>query len=353
MAPRRDALLACTDAKNRRASQQWLRSPARFHLSPQRFREAAAIARTARRDAPSTHHHVMIRGIEGRSIFHDDHDRGDFLERLDALIPELGFRCFGWALMPNHVHLAVQSGRTRISRLMARLNTGYARTFNLRHRRQGYLFQNRFRSRIIKTDADLLGVIVYICRNPLKAGIISSIGELSNWPWSGFSALTGARNVRPFEAASATLALFGNDPALSLGRLSQLVSRGDTENPELPATDPNPTSCTTASPNEPALGSIVDKVALSKSNLETSATQLRQIIESVCQQFDIDPSDFHERRRTDSISNARAVIAYLAVIEHRILGRQVAKALGVSPSAISHSLAHGQNAQARTPIKLP
>jgi len=29
-----------------------------------------------------THHHVMIRGIEGRRIFSSDDDRFDFLKRL-------------------------------------------------------------------------------------------------------------------------------------------------------------------------------------------------------------------------------------------------------------------------------
>ena len=130
-----------------------------FTFHPNRPREHTAIARSARLDAPGTHHHVMIRGLEGRRISLGDDDRIDFLKRLDALAPELGFRCFGWVLMPNHVHLALQSGSIRISRLMARLNTGYARAFNLRHRRQGYLFQNRFRSRIIPSDAGLLDVI--------------------------------------------------------------------------------------------------------------------------------------------------------------------------------------------------
>jgi len=60
----------------------------------------------------------MIRGPEGRRIFLGDYDRSAFHERLDALIPELGFRCFGWVLMPKHVHLAVQSGPICVLRLM-------------------------------------------------------------------------------------------------------------------------------------------------------------------------------------------------------------------------------------------
>ena len=63
----------------------------------------------------------MVRGIERRPIFRDDADRAELLRRLSCLVPELGFRCFGWALMPNHVHLVVRSASARISHLLARL----------------------------------------------------------------------------------------------------------------------------------------------------------------------------------------------------------------------------------------
>ena len=294
----------------------------------------------------------MIRGLEGRRIFLGDNDRIDFLERLDALVPELGFRCFGWVLMPNHVHLAVRSGPIRISRLMARLNTGYARTFNLRHRRQGYLFQNRFRSRIITSAPDLLAVIAYICRNPLKAGIVASILELSDWPWCGLSALMGARGARPFEAVGATLAMFGDDPDAALRNLSQFVSSGDTETPSSLAAEPAPASRWVSFASDRALDQLLDHPAHTRPARQTDGAQLRELIESVCQQLHVDRSNLHSRRRSDPISHARAAIAYLAVVERRIPGRQVAKALGVSPSAISHSLKRGRNALIKNPIRL-
>ena len=42
--------------------------------------------RKARIDAPGALHHIMARGIEGRPIFQNDHDRQDFLKRLALLI---------------------------------------------------------------------------------------------------------------------------------------------------------------------------------------------------------------------------------------------------------------------------
>ena len=149
------------------------------------------MARTGRLDAPRVAHHVMMRGIERRRIFRGDEDRLDFLARLDRLLPEEGWRCFAWVVMPNHVHLVIQSARGGLSRLMARLNTGYARGFNLRHGRSGYLFQNRFKSRIVCDEADLVGLVVYVLRNPLEAQLVSSPRELEAYRWCGLGALMG------------------------------------------------------------------------------------------------------------------------------------------------------------------
>ena len=295
----------------------------------------------------------MIRGIEGRRIFSSDDDRLDFLRRLDALVPELGFRCFGWVLMPNHVHLAVQSGPIRLSRLMARLNTGYARTFNLRHERQGFLFQNRFRSRIISSEADLLGVIAYICRNPLEASMLRSILELSRWPWSALSALTGARRARPFEAVEATLAMFGDTPEMARRNLLQLVTTSSTEVIAAKALDRHGTPSRTPGASDRVLEQILGASDNATRLGESAHARLQDLIESVCSEFGIEPSDLDRHRRTQSASRARAVIAYLAVVECRIPGRRVAKALGVSPSAVSHSLERGRIALTENRIGLP
>ena len=105
------------------------------------------MARIARIDAAGAAHHVMVRGIERRQIFLDGEDRRDFVARLERLLPEEGWSGFAWVLMPNHVHLVLQGCAGGLSRLMARLDTGYAVSFNRRHQRSGYVFQNRFKSR--------------------------------------------------------------------------------------------------------------------------------------------------------------------------------------------------------------
>jgi len=76
---------------------------------------------------------------------------------------------------------------------MRRLMTGYAVTFNRRHRRAGHLFQNRYKSVICEEDPYLLELIRYIHLNPLRAGLVKDLKELDRYPWTGHSAILGRR----------------------------------------------------------------------------------------------------------------------------------------------------------------
>ena len=59
--------------------------------------------RGARLDAPGSLHHVMIRGIERRTIVEDEKDRENFVSRLAKLSVEMATAIYAWALMNNHV----------------------------------------------------------------------------------------------------------------------------------------------------------------------------------------------------------------------------------------------------------
>ncbi len=94
--------------------------------------------RAARRQAPGALNHIIVRGIERRKIFEDDTDRINFLDRLGKVLSETGTKCFAWALIPNHFHLLLRTGTSSISNLMRRLLTGYAISYDYRHRRYGH-----------------------------------------------------------------------------------------------------------------------------------------------------------------------------------------------------------------------
>ena len=147
--------------------------------------------RQARIDIPGSLHHIICRGIERCDIFCDDVDRDNFVNRLVEITSITSTRCFAWALIPNHVHLLLQTGLVPISMLMQKLLGGYATYFNLRHQRHGYLFQNRYKSILCQAESYLLELVRYIHLNPLRAGIVPSLDLLKDYRYCGHSCILG------------------------------------------------------------------------------------------------------------------------------------------------------------------
>lgn len=193
--------------------------------------------RQPRLDAPGALHHIMGRGIERTTIFRTDKDREDFLDRLADLCLDGNLRVYAWCLLSNHFHLLVRTGRQPISRSMRKLLTGYVVNFNLRHKRHGHLFQNRYKSIICEDDPYLLELTRYIHLNPLRAGLTGDMRGLRNYRWTGHSAILG-RVKRDWQDIDTVLAYFGRGrkavekyeqyvaEGISLGKRPELVGGG-------------------------------------------------------------------------------------------------------------------------------
>ena len=181
--------------------------------------------RQSRIDAPGALHHIILRGIERKAIFEDDGDYQNFLKRLGKILIETSTSCYAWALMTNHVHLLLRTGMVPISTVMRRLLTGYAQQFNRRYRRHGHLFQNRYKSFLCEEDPYLLELVRYIHLNPLRAGIVKDLKDLSKYWKSGHSVLMGKRK-NEWQDIDYILALFDNKNTSARRSYSDFVKKG-------------------------------------------------------------------------------------------------------------------------------
>ncbi|MDJ0851800.1 MAG: transposase [Myxococcota bacterium] len=291
--------------------------------------------RRARCDAPGVLQHVMFRGIEKRKIFHDDFDRRDLVERLARLVPEEGFVCFAWALMPNHVHLLLRTGPTPLSRLMARVGTGYAQAFNRRHGRVGHLFQNRFKSVLVEHDAHLRVLVPYVHLNPVRAGIVPGVVELASYPWTGHGALMG-RGPRRFLGAREVLAWYGQEEAAAR---SSLVA-GMEESLRL---------ARESEPDGDDAGPAPGRRRYGGRRLPASGPPgpVDRLLDQVCGRVGADPDAVLAGRRHEKAVIARAVTAHLAVMRLGLPVVEVASALRLDASAASRSATRGARLLAR------
>ncbi|WP_460595887.1 transposase, partial [Geomonas sp. Red276] len=167
----------------------------------------------------------MVRGIEKRDIFNDDRDRSTFVNRLAQLLGKTETKCLAWALMDNHVHLLLVPTKAKLAELMRRLLTAYAVTFNLRHRRTGHLFQNRYKSIVCDEEEYLLELVRYIHLNPLRAGLATTIESLDDYKWSGHSVIMG-NGTLPGQAVDEVLQLFGLRKKSAAAKYRQFVEEG-------------------------------------------------------------------------------------------------------------------------------
>ena len=76
-------------------------------------------------------------------------DRAQVCTRLGELATATGTAVYAWAILPNYCHLLLRSGPPGLPGVMRRWLTGYAITFNRRHKRVGHRFQNRDTSIVV------------------------------------------------------------------------------------------------------------------------------------------------------------------------------------------------------------
>ena len=148
------------------------------------------MSRTARKQSATGIYHIMIRGADRRIIFADDQDCNTFLTILEKVKKKTESAIYAYCLMGNHVHLLMKEGKEPLEVFFKRLGVSYVSYYNQKYQLLGHLFQDRFRSEGIDTDAYYLDVLRYICQNPVKAGLVKSIED---YPFLGCGGIIDKR----------------------------------------------------------------------------------------------------------------------------------------------------------------
>ena len=321
--------------------------------------------RLARLDTPGVLHHIMIRGIERRKIFRSNNDRDDFIERLSIILPESDTCCYAWALLNNHAHFLFKSGEAGISKVMRRLLTGYAVTFNRKYKRHGQLFQNRYKSIICQEDTYLRELVRYIHLNPLRAKLVFDISELNRYPYSGHSALMGKR-PRDWQDTRYVLASFAKTlkkarneylafvkAGVSQGRKPELIGGGLIRSlggwKEVKKFGLNKQDRIKG--DERILGDSdfvmevfteADERYDRRYSLKSLGYDISKVERKVIELFDIEKEDLYSGSRKRPISKARSLFCYWCVRELGESMTSMAKLLGLTQPAIGYSVDRGE-----------
>lgn len=138
------------------------------------------------------YYHVLNRGVDKRQIVINDRDRLRFVTDLYVMndrrqVFNLDYHTsnsidvrrqyedrkrlvtvHAWCLMGNHYHALIsEHSKNGVAEFLKKLNMGYAKYFNLKHKRLGALFQGKTKRILIENDRQYLYILPYIHLNPL------------------------------------------------------------------------------------------------------------------------------------------------------------------------------------------
>jgi len=230
--------------------------------------------------------------------------------------------------------------------------SGYAGWFNRRHKRDGHVFQNRYKSIICEEETYFLELVRYLHLNPLRSKIVKEIRELEAYPYSGHSAVLG-KVKRSWQETDDVLVRFSDNlrAARKLYREFVEAGAGEGKRPELTGGGllrSNGGWKGVAElrrgreeyrSDERILGttSFIEEIireAEKESEGKNSNVSLETLISRLAGSMGISREAIIGGGRTRSVTKARAVLGYVWV---RYLGRsgpELAKAVGVSTQSL-------------------
>jgi REP element-mobilizing transposase RayT len=165
-------------------------------------------------------YHVTCRGSNRGTIAWDRHDYASLEGELARAAVRYAWQLAAWCFMPNHYHLVLRTPRGGFSEGLQVMNGTHSRRTNRRHGRTDHLFRNRPLARRISSDAHLVAAILYVIRNPVKAGLCRTAGE---WPYSSYRATVGAGPAPPWLAVDEIYGFFGSTRAEAQAEFARLV----------------------------------------------------------------------------------------------------------------------------------
>ncbi len=122
--------------------------------------------------------HIMCQGINKEYIFSSEQDKIKYMKIMEKTKEEIKIIILAYCIMNNHVHILFHEKDTKqITKYMQKVNLLYAKYYNKKYERVGYVFRDRFKTQPIYTERYLCTCVRYIYNNPVKANICNHAKE--------------------------------------------------------------------------------------------------------------------------------------------------------------------------------
>ena len=142
--------------------------------------------RRPRKHSSTGYYHITNRGVGRARVFNEGNDHVFFLECLRRAQQVCNFRILAYCVMTTHFHIVIKCNGPIPPSLFQSVGARFSAYYHKRHKCAGQIFQGRFHSEAIETEAHLLSAIRYVWRNPIKARLCT---HLTDYPWSSYNCL--------------------------------------------------------------------------------------------------------------------------------------------------------------------
>jgi len=137
------------------------------------------VPRISRKSLGTSFFHIIVQGINKEYIFNTKENIEKYLSLLIKSNCDFeSLQLIAYCIMNNHAHMLIYSESIlELSKYMKIINTKYAKYYNKKNQRVGYVFRDRYVSEPIFNQRHLLACIRYVHRNPVVAKIVQEENE--------------------------------------------------------------------------------------------------------------------------------------------------------------------------------
>ena len=138
-------------------------------------------------------YHLYNRSNNRELLFKSEENYRYFLRNFKARFEDY-LSVYAYCLMPTHFHFLIKVKTEEIDELRRKIGiqlSAYTKAINKAFGRNGSLFQQHTKAKMVHEKTYLLTLTSYIHQNPLRSGLVENLIE---WPYSSYRDLAGYRN---------------------------------------------------------------------------------------------------------------------------------------------------------------
>jgi REP element-mobilizing transposase RayT len=285
------------------------------------------MTRPIRCNAPGVVYHLVSRFVDRDWFISTEEERASYLRLLGRAVQESDWRCIAYAVMSNHIHLAMIAGEEPLGPWIRRVHAPFADWMNRAHDRIGTMFVRGPKDYATPPD-DVARLVAYIHNNPVRAGVVRVASEST---WTSHLAYLGRVPAPPWLDVAEGLSRSGFSDAAEFDRW---VSTGREMQPvDLTRMRRAARRRGAIEVGTPTSGAD-PKIPLVARPWAHLRLDPRVVVEAVADELNLPVSELCSRRRSQDILIGRRIAVHCG-LALGLCGADMAAALGVSQQATS------------------